>query len=100
MTSRMNSHGRSVHVLAARIKRTLNRIDAWNERVAAAAVALGWRRARFLHPTKGYRYVNLAKPTPFAGLFDWLSRSFGRAKAIQLYGTLFLPTLARRLRSG
>lgn len=92
-TTRMNSCGRSTSVRAARKRRKYSQVDFYNEAVCARAINAGETRALILHPTKGYRHVNTAKPTPIAGLFDWLLRSFGRVKAVKLAATLFRPAM-------
>ena len=97
-TSRMNSHGRDIFVLAARAaRRGHTQVDEQNRRAVDAALTAGQTGAMILHPTKGYRYVNLAKPRPFVGLFDWLARSFGRMRAVKLAATLFRPALVNRM---
>ena len=89
-TSRMNSHGRNVFILKARRgRRAATQIDMRNTQSVAEAITAGRARAMVLHPTKGYRFINLAKPRPFVGLFDWLVRSFGMWRAIKLAATLF-----------
>lgn len=92
-TSRMNSHGVSLVVRAARKVRTYTNIDFYNEAACARAITAGRFRTMILHPTKGYRHINTAAPTPFVGLFDWLSRCFGRVKAVKLAATLFRPAM-------
>ena len=96
-TTRMNSCGRSPAVKAARKRRKYSQVDFYNEAACARAINAGETRARILHPTKGYRWVDTGKPLPFSGLFDWLSRSFGRAKAVKLAATLFRPAMMSRL---
>ena len=97
-TSRMNSHGRNVFILKARRgRRASTQIDMRNTQTVTETLAAGRARAMILHPTKGYRYVNLAKPRPFVGLFDWLARVFGRIHAIKLAATLFRPALVNRM---
>ena len=86
----MNSHGRGIVILAARAARGAStQIDMRNTQSVTEAITAGRVRAMVLHPTKGYRFINLAKPRPFVGLFDWLVRSFGMWRAIKLAATLF-----------
>lgn len=92
-TSRMNSHGRNMIIRAARKVRKYTTIDFYNEAVCARAINAGRTRALILHPTKGYRWVDTDRPTPFTGLFDWLRRCFGRVKAVKLAATLFRPAM-------
>ena len=97
-TSRMNSHGQNVFILKARQRRRADtQIDAWNTRSIDAVLTQGRTRAMVLHPTKGYRYVNLTKPRPFVGLWDWLARAFGRVHAVKLAATLFRPALIDKM---
>lgn len=74
-TSRMNSHGKSVAVLARRIER---RKDPWvdrrNEAATRVAVATGAGHAIILHPTKGYRRVSVTHKRPVVSVRGWWER--------------------------
>ena len=78
-TSRMNSHGKNVYVLARRKEHRGNSwVDRRNEAAVVKAVRLGFSFAHILHPTKGYRRVSLDKPRPFAGVRDRWARAIGK----------------------
>lgn len=96
-TSRANSCGRNAYVIRYRKKRPHTHIDFYNEAACARAINSGRTRTMILHPTKGYRHINTAAPTPFVGLFDWLSRCFGRVKAVKLTATLFRPAMMSQI---
>ena len=72
-SSRANSHGKNVYVLARRKERH-SALDQRNEAVVAKALKAGRDRAQILHPTKGFRWVSLSKPRPFTGVRDWWAR--------------------------
>ncbi len=92
-TTRMNTCGWSTAILAARKRRAYSAVDFFNEASCARAINAGEARTLILHPTKGYRWIDTTKPLPFAGLFDWLARCFGRVKAVKLAATLFRPAM-------
>ena len=74
-SSRMNTCGRNVHVLARRVDRRKNSwVDRRNEAAVVRATRRGFSFAHILHPTKGYRRVHLDRPRPVMGVRDWWAR--------------------------